>query len=148
MDGQQLLNFSFLMKRKFDQQCKSLLLEYDLRQSDLDVLMFLATNPGCQTAREIVECRILSKSLVSSSVDALTRRGLLERKVDPTDRRCMLLTLLPPAQAIVSRTQDLARSHLQQLLSGVTEAELRTFERICAQVCRNLEALSGDPPVG
>lgn len=144
MNGQQFLNLSFLMKRKYDQQCKPILLEFDLRQSDLDVLIFLAANPCCQTAREISEYRMLSKSLVSSSVDALMRRGLLEGKIDPTDRRRVLLTLLPPAQEIVTRTHELTERYVQHLLSGVTESDLLAMERVSVQVCRNLEEFDCD----
>lgn len=139
MDAQKLFHGAILIKRKYDQQCKPILQEYDLRPSDLDVLMYLAFHPECQTAREISECRMLAKSLVSSSVDALTRKGLLAGEIDPTDRRRVLLTLLPPAREIVEQTLRLSQRYFDQALSGISEEDSRVLERAMARICRNLE---------
>ncbi|WP_152333690.1 MarR family transcriptional regulator, partial [Clostridium sp. ATCC 29733] len=49
--------------------------EWGLSRAEVDVLLFLQNNPGCNTAREVVELRGMAKSGVSKAVDALVRRG-------------------------------------------------------------------------
>ena len=143
MDGQRFFNDMFLIKRRYDQFCKPLLLRHDLRQSDLDVLLCLASNPNCRTAGEISECRLVPKSQVSSSVDALTRKGLLMGEVDPQDRRRVLLTLLPPARQIIDEAFLLSDAYFQQMLSGTSDEDLRTLDRVSTQLISNLNSGNG-----
>lgn len=140
MDGQRFFNDMFLIKRRYDQFCKPLLIRHDLRQSDLDVLLCLASNPGCRTAGEISDCRLIPKSQVSSSVDALTRKGLLMGEVDPQDRRRVLLTLLPPGREIVDEAFLLSDAYFRQMLSGTSRDDLRVLERISTQCVANLNS--------
>lgn len=143
MNGQHFFNDMFLIKRRYDQFCKPLLLRHDLRQSDLDVLLCLASNPDCRTAGEVSECRLIPKSQVSSSVDALTRKGLLMGEVDPQDRRRVLLTLLPPANEIIDEAYLLSDAYFRQILSGTSDEDLRTLDRVSTRFVSNLNSDSG-----
>ncbi len=49
--------------------------------------MFLANNPDCKTARDIVEMRHIKANLVSMNVDKLVQEGYLERRAVAGDRR-------------------------------------------------------------
>ena len=62
-----------------------------LTQLEMDILLFLANNPACDTARDIVEKRHLAKSHVSVGVDSLAARGLLNRQMRPGNRKTILL---------------------------------------------------------
>ena len=65
--------------------------EWGLSRAEVDVLLFLQNNPGCNTAREVVELRGMAKSGVSKAVDALVRRGYLAAAPDGRDRRVVRL---------------------------------------------------------
>ena len=49
--------------------CKPLCQKLHLTQTAFDILMFLANNPGYQTASDVVEMRKLKANLVSVNVD-------------------------------------------------------------------------------
>ena len=49
-----------------------------LSQTEMDVLLFLHNNPDCNTARDMVHLRGLAKSNVSTALDSLRTRGLVE----------------------------------------------------------------------
>ena len=51
--------------------CKPLCQKLHLPQTAFDILMFLANNPGYQTASDVVEVRKLKANLVSVNVDRL-----------------------------------------------------------------------------
>ena len=61
--------------------------ETGLPQTAVDILLFLANNPGYDTARDICRCRGLKPGLVSFHVDRLVSEGFLERRDIPGDRR-------------------------------------------------------------
>ena len=66
--------------------------ELDMAQNAVDILLFLANNPGLDTARDICTYRKLKPGIVSFHVDNLVREGYLLRTRDPGDRRrCRLL---------------------------------------------------------
>ena len=58
--------------------CKPLCQKLHLPQTAFDILMFLANNPGYQTASDVVEVRKLKANLVSVNVDRLVQEGYLD----------------------------------------------------------------------
>jgi DNA-binding MarR family transcriptional regulator len=50
---------------------------------------------------EIARRLIVTTASVTSLLDTLERRGLVERRPDPADRRRLLVAITPPAQAMV-----------------------------------------------
>ena len=66
--------------------CKPLCQKLHLPQTAFDILMFLANNPGYQTASDVVEVRKLKANLVSVNIDRLVQEGYLVREADPGDR--------------------------------------------------------------
>ena len=59
--------------------CKPLCQKLHLPQTAFDILMFLANNPGYQTASDVVEVRKLKANLVSVNIDRLVQEGYLVR---------------------------------------------------------------------
>ena len=67
--------------------CHSLCRELNLPQTAFDILLFLANNPECDTASDIVELRKIKANLVSVNVNRLVEEGYLHREPVPGDRR-------------------------------------------------------------
>ena len=81
-----------------------------LSQTEMDVLLFLHNNPDCNTARDMVHLRGLAKSNVSTALDSLRTRGLVESRPEENNRRVNRLFLLPAAAPLIeglSRRQTL-----------------------------------------
>ena len=70
---------------------------YQITRIELDILLFLANNPGYDTARDVAEYRGLAKSQVSQAVDLLSARGVLRRTPDAADRRVVHLAITEAA---------------------------------------------------
>ena len=60
--------------------CHSLCRELNLPQTAFDILLFLANNPECDTASDIVELRKIKANLVSVNVNRLVEEGYLYRE--------------------------------------------------------------------
>lgn len=111
---------------------------FQLRQTELAVLMFLANHPALDTARDVVEYRGLSKSHVCMSVDALTQRGLLCQQPDRRDRRRIHLALTDQAQPIVDAAQQIQQAFALRLYQGITPQETQAYLSLSEKVDRNL----------
>ena len=117
-----------------------LLERHGLTQLEMDILLFLANNPACDTARDIVEKRRLAKSHVSVGVEALTERGLLERLRQEGNRKTIHLHLTAAAAPIVEEGRAVQRGYGELLLAGFTEGDRRQLEHLMDRVAENVEA--------
>lgn len=116
-----------------------LLERHGLTQLEMDILLFLANNPACDTARDIVEKRRLAKSHVSVGVEALTERGLLERLRQGGNRKTIHLRLTAAAAPIVEEGRAVQRGYAERLLAGFTEEDRRQLEHLMDRVAENVE---------
>ena len=110
-----------------------------LSQTEMDVLLFLHNNPDCNTARDMVHLRGLAKSNVSTALDSLRTRGLVESRPEENNRRVNRLFLLPAAPLIegLSRRQTQFFHALQQGLTPVQQAQANAYFAILQ---RNIDA--------
>ena len=111
-----------------------------LSQTERDVLLFLHNHPDCNTARDMVHLRGLAKSNVSTALDSLRTRGLVESRPEENNRRVNRLFLLPAAAPLIeglSRRQAQFFHALQQGLTPVQQAQADAYFAILQ---RNIDA--------
>ena len=113
--------------------------KWELTRNELDVLLFLANNPGYDRAVDIVIHRGLSKSHVSLSVSNLEKRGLLQRREDPEDRRTVHLSLIGSAPEIVQAGQLAQKRFFSYLHQDVTQEQLQLMLDFARKVSENIK---------
>lgn len=72
---------------------------------------------------EIGKMLNVDKSNITRMVDRLEKKDLLQRKVDPDDRRSSLLFLTAKGKALVQQCLPLAEQAFTELEQGLTETE-------------------------
>lgn len=117
--------------------CKPLCRELDMTQLAFDILMFLANNPECCTARDICLIRGFKENNVSINVNKLVNEGYLERQPIDHDRRKIRLVLTDKAMPIVERGRVLQVSFSEALLDNLTEQEKTVFSHCLQVVAKN-----------
>lgn len=138
--GSQLLKVSRQFKRYYE-ACFSAFLDREaLTMRDLHVLLFLANNPGRDTARDVAELRGLPKSQVSGAVELLAARGLLRRLPDQTDRRVVHLILTEPGTILGREAQEIQAACAQAVFAPLTAAEAEQFQALLEKVLKGAES--------
>ena len=122
--------------------------ETGLPPAAVDILLFLANNPGCETAGEICRMRGMKPALVSFHIDRLVSEGYLLRQPVPGDRRKTALVLTAQAQPIVAEGRELQRAFADRLAEGLSAEDLAHFRRCVAIFDRNIERIRTDNPKG
>ena len=56
--------------------------DHGINATEMSILLFLAGNPDLNTAKDIVESRLMTKSSVSRAVDSLVRQGYIHTRED------------------------------------------------------------------
>lgn len=130
-----------LSKKKYAAMLEPVCRQYDLTRSELDILLFLANNPGYDRAADIVAIRRIAKSHVSLSVGNLEKRGLLSRDFEENDRRTAHLHLTEAARPIVREGQHMQKKFFTGMFAGLTRQELVQWGQILDRICENIEAM-------
>jgi DNA-binding MarR family transcriptional regulator len=92
----------------------------------------------------IAERLIVTTASVTSLLDTLERRGLVERQPDPTDRRRLLIVITQDGKAIVDQFLPKVVALQTAALATLTEAQRRQLVELLATVGANLNTLDAD----
>lgn len=85
-------------------------------------LRILEANDG-QSQQQLCEALGIHRNVMVGLVDDLEKRGLVERRKHPTDRRAHAVHLLPAGRELLSRSAELARGLDAEMLSALDPAE-------------------------
>jgi len=107
----------------------------DVSMREYDVLYTLSKCPEPINISELNRHVLLSQPALSRLVDRLAERGLVERRPDPADARCVCLSLTAAGRAVQRQVgQGHARSVARAMTAGLDPAELRQLETICLKL--------------
>lgn len=128
----------FTAKKMYDRMLIPAADKFGITKTELDILLFLANNPEYDTATDIVKVRRLTKSHVSTSVDSLVKKGLLERMLKDGNTKTVHLKIMPAADCIVEEGRAAQRNFWQILLDGLTAEEKRTAAVVLGKMHANI----------
>jgi DNA-binding MarR family transcriptional regulator len=85
---------------------------------------------------------------MTSLVDTLERRGLVERRPHPTDRRKVLIHLTPEAQRVVDQQLPVIHAVITQAISTLAESDREHLLTSLTTIQARLSAIAGQslPP--
>jgi MarR family transcriptional regulator, 2-MHQ and catechol-resistance regulon repressor len=91
---------------------------------------------------EIARRLIVTTASVTSLLDTLERRGLVERRADPADRRRLLVAITPPAQDLVRQYVPEIVALQGTVMDGISEEDR---QQLIAVLTRIREAIAAVP---
>ena len=128
--------FKNLLKQHFEPIRK----KYDVKQAEIEVLGFLATNPNA-TSTEVYQQLNLNKGHVSQSTIHLQDLSLIELHVNPKDKRSATYTLTDKGHEAYKDIMDLHSSLVEKLKSNLSEKELKTFLKLSTKILNNIDRM-------
>ena len=114
------------------------------RQQFLHLMMVRHSLP-CNLAK-IMQITGMTSAGASIFVDKMVKRGALERREDPNDRRNIIICFTPRAEKITERIDDRLNQYILQFFADCSEEELAMLEGASRIVCRVLDS-RGDSEV-
>ena len=137
----ELYDVARLMRTRFDRWART----YGMTRAQGVILARLARQPG-MTQNEMAGLCEVEPITVGRLVDRLEARGLLERRLDPADRRIRRLHLLPAAEPILKTINDTRDTMSERITAGLDAATRTTFIDALLTIKENLanEVPTGD----
>ena len=113
---------------------------YGMTRAQWIILARLSRRPGL-TQRELAEILEVEPITVGRLVDRLAKRGLVERRADPADRRVWRLHLTPGADPVLAGIGETRAAFDATATRGLTEADRDALVAVLSRVKSNLQLL-------
>jgi DNA-binding MarR family transcriptional regulator len=82
---------------------------------------------------------------LSRQIDRMEAAGLIERRPDPADRRIKRLYLTEAARPLVDKFRSVASSCYDNVLTGISEAEVEQVVDVLTRIRANLVHTANEP---
>ena len=134
----ELYDVARLMRTRFDRWAR----DYGLTRAQGIILARLSRQPG-MTQNEMAGLCEVEPITIGRLVDRLEARGLLERRLDPADRRIRRLHLLPASEPILKAIQVYKAELFQEVAQDLDQA---TVELVTNALLKMKTRLTAEPP--
>lgn len=114
--------------------------EFGLTIPQWRIMAVLARYPGL-SAVELAGSTAMDKVAVSRAVQGLLKSKRIVRTYDKGDRRRTMLRLSAAGQAVYNRVWPMALEYEAELLSALSPADQRNFDRLLARLMEQAKAM-------
>lgn len=125
-------------------QLQDRIFEKLLAENDIEIsggqgrILFILWKQDKLTVSEISRQTSLAKNTVSIVVDGMVRRGILERTINPENRRQTIISLTEYARSLRERYETVSQQMNTLFYQGFSEQERETFELFLERILNTL----------
>lgn len=106
----------------------------------LEQFLFISTirnHDQNMTQQELANQTCKDKSAVLRTIDILENKGLVERKLDPADRRKNFIVLTPKCHELFTVLGEIESAVMEQLKEGISSEDYEAMVRVMHQIQKN-----------
>lgn len=107
-------------------------------------ILFILWKKDHLTISEISKETSLAKNTVSIVVDGMVRKGILERNINPKNRRQTIISLTEYAKSLQEKYESVSQQMNALFYQGFSEQEQKEFEQYLARIVNTLVQAEGD----
>lgn len=101
-------------------------------------ILFILWKTDHLTISEISEQTSLAKNTVSVVIDGMVHKGIVERMINPENRRQTIISLTEYAKSLQDRYEQVSQQMNTLFYEGFSEEEQRQFEQYLARILDTL----------
>ncbi len=84
--------------------------------------------------KDIAQSLCLETSTISGVLDRMQKKGLIDRLIDLSDRRCVLVTITEDGRTLEKDVMEAIRAANEEALTGFTPEEADTLKRCLRRI--------------
>ena len=130
------------IKKMYDSLYEDLKVKYGLTMNGIMFLLYLDKHQMKNTAREIVEDLMVTKSHISKSVDSLARDNIIIRVRDEFDKKIIRLYISESADSLLNELKEREKWIMKNITAGISKEELETFNKVLEMMQKNMMKFS------
>lgn len=101
-------------------------------------ILFILWKEDNLSISEISEKTSLAKNTVSVVIDGMVRKGIVERNINPQNRRQTIVSLTEYAKSLQARYEAVSQQMNLLFYQGFSEEEQKQFERYLVRILETL----------
>ena len=134
MMGFYISRTAFLMSEGIFKEFEKL--GYAITAQDFGILNLLWENDGLKHS-EIATYTLRDKTTITRRIDGLVKKGILERRTDPQDRRISRVYLSPLGWQIQTKLTDALLNFHLDVLDGISGEDIQTTVNTLTKIISN-----------
>lgn len=136
--AKQLIEYMHVMRRLKHQQHLSRAV-----QGQSFMLWYIAAQGGSVLPSEMSQQMNVSSARIAQGLNALEESGWISRRIDPADRRRILVELTPEGETAAREQFDEIVRHTSQMLALLGPADAAEYVRLSGKLAGLMEAKRG-----
>lgn len=101
-------------------------------------ILFILWKTDDLTISQISEKTSLAKNTVSVVIDGMVRKGIVERNINPQNRRQTIVSLTEYAKSLQAQYEAVSQQMNRMFYQGFSEEEQKLFEQYLARILETL----------
>ena len=138
-------HFFKVMQIRIDHHMNLRLQELDLTSSQGRIIGFIARQTEAPCCRDLEEAFQLSHPSVSGTLSRLEKKGFLESRPDPEDRRLKRLYLLPKGEECHNQIHATIQVIEEQIIQDFSPEEAELFSQLLSRAMANMGCIPPKP---
>lgn len=131
-------HFLRILHWQFDQALSRALAQMDLTAAQGQIIGFLTHRKEPPCSRDVEEAFHLSHPTVSGLLARLEKKGFIEFRPDPADRRCKRIYILPKGNACHETMHRIIAENEEKMVAGFSEEEKEQFAALLQRAISNM----------
>ena len=123
---------------QFDQAVSAALAQMDLTAAQGQIIGFLSFRKEPPCSRDIEEAFQLSHPTVSGLLSRMEKKGFIEFRADPADRRCKRIRVLPKGELCRETMDRTIRDLEHQIVKDFAPREQELFHSLLLRAIENM----------
>ena len=136
----QLFDTMDIAKRSMHGHFQAVMQGSDLTRPQLELLFSIKHHDG-PTSRELATYLHVSPGAVSQILEGLDEQQLIERQIDPSDRRRQVLRVSASGKAVIKRIETRRRQMMERVMQGLSDDELLVWLAIQRKIISEFKVM-------
>ena len=132
-----LLDSIAITKKLYAVSLEPVYKQYGLTKMELDIILFLANNPGYDSAKDLMERRLLTKSHVSTTIKSLIEKKYLKSTYLHNNKKTVHLVLLDSSIEIVKAGQLAQKKFIEAIFKDFTKSDKQIIINSFSKISQN-----------
>lgn len=98
------------------------------------VILYLLKRRGSVQPNEISTAMNISSARVTATLNSLERKGMVTRRIDPEDRRRILVDITEAGRSLALQHQEMVLASVRDMLEKLGETDARELIRILGKL--------------
>ena len=130
-----------MIKKAYEDSYEDIRKKYDLTMNEIIILHYLNCNNDKNTAKDLVDEVIATKSHISLSVENLTKRGLIEKIQDGDNKKIFHLLVTDKSKKIIDEISERSKFLMNKIIENIPNEDVDITEKTLKMIIENIENL-------